>query len=129
MRRVPWKPGAAAGADGELLVSLTDLIIERRRDVPRAWVAGMRLRHAWPSLEGAVGLWLWADPVARRSGSISVWTSEADLMRFVRWPVHVKIMRRYRDRGSLVATSWLADDGDPDAVWREAMRRLREHRP
>ena len=128
MRRVPWKPGPEAATSGAVLVSRTDYVGERWRDIPRIWLDGMRLRHAWPSLQGAVGLWLWAAPDQRRSGSISVWTSEDDLMRFVRWPKHVTIMRRYRDLGSLVASSWTADSGDADAVWREGMRRLRELR-
>ena len=32
-------------------------------------------------------------------GSVSVWRSEDDLRRFVRWARHVAIMRRYRDAG------------------------------
>jgi hypothetical protein len=44
-----------------------------------------------------------------RSGSVSVWTSEDDLRRFVGLPLHVDVMRRNRDRGTLRSTTWTAD--------------------
>jgi hypothetical protein len=109
-----------------VLVSLTDLRMHRWRHVPGATLAGLRLRRAWPQMQGAVGLWLWSEPLRRRSGSISVWTSEEDLMRFVRWPVHVAIMSRYRDRGALTASSWEVDEFSRRDVLREAERRLSE---
>jgi hypothetical protein len=126
LRRIPWKRGAAPPADGEVLVSLTDFTDHRWRNVPRVWFDGLRLRRAWPSMRGAVGLVLWAEAERRRSGSLSVWTSEDDLHSFVRWPPHVAIMRRHRDRGDLTATTWRAERFDRDAIWAEAGRRLRE---
>jgi heme-degrading monooxygenase HmoA len=126
IRRVPWKPGPADGADGEVFVSLTDYTDRRWRNVPRVWFDGLRLRRAWPSMRGAVGLVLWAEAEQRRCGSVSVWTSEDDLRAFVRWPPHVAIMSRHRDRGDLVATSWRAERFDREAIWAEARRRLRE---
>jgi hypothetical protein len=75
-------------------------------------------------MQGAVGLWLWAEPLRRRSGSISIWTSEDDLQRFVRWPVHLAIVRKYRPRGTLTASSWEAERFVKQHVMREARRRL-----
>jgi hypothetical protein len=128
MRRVPWKAGPAADAGGELLVSLTDFTVARWRDVPGMWLTGLRLRRGWPETEGAVGLWLWAVPRQRRSGSVSVWTSEDALRGFVRRPDHVAIMRRYRDCGVLESTSWQMERAEPGAVWSEALRRLQPRR-
>jgi heme-degrading monooxygenase HmoA len=108
------------------VISLTDYRTHRWRDIPGVTVSGLRLRRAWPRMQGAVGVWLWADPLRRRSGSISVWRSEDDLRRFVRWPVHVAIVRKYRHRGSLRATSWEADGFLRSEVLREARRRLAE---
>jgi len=85
--RFPWISGLAAETDGPVLVSVTDFRLARVRDLPGAYMAGARLRHAWPGLEGAVGQWMWAQPLARRSGAVSVWRSEEDLRRFVGWPV------------------------------------------
>jgi hypothetical protein len=125
VRQVKWKPGPEADTAGEVLVSLTDFTADRRLDLPRVWRDGYRLRRAWPTLDGAVGLWLWTLPSQRRSGSISVWTSEEALNAFVRWPVHVAIMRHYRERGSMQPDSWWSERFDLEAVWDEAERRLR----
>jgi hypothetical protein len=111
-RRMPWKPGPADPTGAPVLISVTDFGVHRWRDLPRVWITGIRLRSEWPHMEGAVGMWLWADPLCRHSGSISVWTDERALLGFVGWPVHVAIMRRYRDRGTLRSTSWHADRFD-----------------
>jgi hypothetical protein len=124
-----WKEGPA-GADGSpVLVSVTDFQLGRVQDVPAVWVVGLRLRHAWPLIPGAIGLWLWAKPLARRSGSVSVWRSEQDLRRFVAWPRHVAIMRRYRGAGELTSAIWWADHFDAAGIWTAAERRLTGHDP
>ena len=120
-----WIAGpAAAEPASRLLVSVTDFELSRARALPRIWIEGLRLRRAWPGLAGAVGLWLWAKPLSKRSGSVSVWRSEADLRAFVRWPRHVEIMRRYRHAGMLTATTWWMDCFDPAEIWAVAERRL-----
>jgi hypothetical protein len=119
-----WSEGPA-GADGRaVLVSVTDFQITHARDLPRVWVEGLRLRRVWPSMPGAIGLWLWAKPLSKRSGSVSVWRSEADLLRFVRWPRHVEIMRRNRDAGELTAAKWWTERCDASEIWVAAERRL-----
>ncbi len=107
-----------------MLISLTDFRLDTARDLPGAYRAAMRLRGAWPELEGAIGLWLWAKPLQKRSGSVSVWRSEDDLSRFVRWPVHVAIMRKYRGAGTLTSTSWHAERFVAAQAWQEAVRLL-----
>jgi hypothetical protein len=124
LRSVLWSAGPAATHEGPVVISLTDYVADHWRHAPGIWTSGLRLRRAWPTLEGAVGLWLWADPLRRRSGSVSVWTSEDDMWRFVRWPVHVAIMRRYRPCGTLAATTWTAERFVKRDVLDEARRRL-----
>ena len=101
--------GPATDPEGEVVVSVTDFRPDHLRDAPRVMASGLRLKLGWYAMPGAVGLWLWSLPLARRSGSISVWTSTDDLRGFVRLPGHVAIMRRYRDRGSLRSTTWAAE--------------------
>jgi hypothetical protein len=124
LRNTIWRPGPARSTDGSVVVSLTDYTAHKWRDLPGVWRSGLRLARSWPRRQGSVGLWLWADPLRRRSGSISIWTNEEDLQRFVRWPVHVAIMRKYRSRGTLTASSWDAERFDRAEVLREAERRL-----
>jgi hypothetical protein len=106
----PWAPGPVAPATGSVVVSVTDFASRRRRDLPGVALVGLRLRMGWYAMPGAVGLWLWTLPLQARSGSISVWTSEDDLRRFVSLPLHVEVMRHNVSRGTVRATSWTADE-------------------
>ena len=121
-----WTEGPC-GPDGSVLVSVTDFEVTDMRDRIGAWVLGLRLRRAWPSMSGAIGLWLWVKPLRRRSGSVSVWRSEEDLRRFVGWPRHVAIMRRYRGAGELTSATWWAERFDATQIWTAAERRLTGH--
>jgi len=122
--RAGWKRGPCAAHEGPVVVSFTDFTFAKWRDVPGAWLAAMRLRRAWPQLHGAVGLMLWVRPLSRRSGSISVWASEADLRRFVSWPVHLAIMRRYGPRMLGTSATWRSDRFVRSEAVAEARRRL-----
>ena len=119
-----WTAGPCTAADEPVLVSVTDFHVARVRDLPAVWAEGLRLRRAWPAMPGAVGMWLWAKPLRRRSGSVSVWRSEEDLRRFVRWPRHVAIMHRYREFGELASCTWPAERFDRAQIWGDARRRL-----
>jgi hypothetical protein len=124
LRQALWTPGPEESSEGPFVISLTDYTAHRWRDVPGVTLSGLRLSRAWPTMRGAVGLWLWSDLPRRRSGSISIWTSENDLRRFVRWPVHLAIVHKYRPRGTVKASSWEAERFVKADVLREARRRL-----
>lgn len=122
---LPWRSGPVS-ADGQpALMSLTDFRAHRLRDLPGVYLAGLRLREGWYAMPGALGLWLWGEPLEGRGGSLSVWESEADLRRFVALPVHLAIMRRYRTRGSVESSSWRTESFDAVAARAEAERLLR----
>jgi hypothetical protein len=118
--RSGWRSGPAFNEGGSVLVSVTDFRAERARDLPGIALAGYRLRRVWPQLDGAVGLWLWTSALELRTGSVSVWTDERALRAFVKLPAHVEIMRHYRQRGTLRAKTWQAEQADLREVWRKA---------
>ena len=118
-----WTRGPHA-ADGPLFVSATDFYVPRTADLLRVYLEGLRLRRAWPSLSGAVGMWTWTMPLRKRAGSVSVWRDESDLQRFIRWAPHVRVMRGYRDRGEISSLSWLEPSFAPRSVWANAVARL-----
>lgn len=103
----------------EVLVSVTRFDAARR-DLPGIYRTGLALAARWPELPGAVGVWLWSQPLAGSSGSVSVWRSAESLRGFIRLPEHVRVMDRYRSRGSIRATTWTAEWGDRDALWSRA---------
>ena len=124
MLRSSWMPGPAAGLDGPALVTVTAFRADKARDLPGIARTGYLLRRLWPELEGAVGMWLWAQPRERRCGSVSVWQDEHALRQFVGLPAHVAVMRRYRGRGLLTSTNWTGADRSLRAIWAAARPHL-----
>jgi hypothetical protein len=122
MLRSRWIAGPAADQPGPLVAALTDFRMNRILYLPGIHRRGQSLSRLWPSLPGSVGMWLWVDLATRRVGSLSVWHDERDLQEFVRLPAHVRIMREYRQRGTLRSRTWQIDALDRTALWRAAMK-------
>jgi hypothetical protein len=120
-----WVSGPTPG-QRPIFVSVTDFHVPRARDLLRVYVEGLRLRPAWASMPGAVGMWLWSKPLRRRAGSVSVWRDERDLRRFVLCARHRELMRRYRDAGELSSFGWLEESFDSERVWATAASGLLE---
>ncbi|WP_084216382.1 hypothetical protein [Pseudonocardia spinosispora] len=117
-----WTPGPVVRHTGPVVVSVTDFTSARYRDLPSIARTGFRLRQGWYAMPGAVGLWLWSLPLQARTGSISVWSNEADLRRFVRLPLHVDVMRHFSPRGTTRATTITADELVPSEILARATR-------
>ncbi|MEV8439362.1 hypothetical protein AB0425_18455 [Actinosynnema sp. NPDC051121] len=126
MLRSKWITGPDADFAGPVLVSVTEFTLAGLRWTPGAYRAGLALSREWPRLGGAVGLWLWAEPLRKRLGSVSVWRDRTGLRGFVGLPAHVAIMRKYRELGVTRATTWSTDDVDPHVLWQAAGRWLRD---
>jgi hypothetical protein len=124
-----WTDGSQSAAPGPVLVSVTDFLIPSARDRIGAWARGPDMRRLCASMPGALGFWLWVKPLRRRSGSVSIWRGEDELRRFVAWPSHVEIMRRYRDAGEVTATTWWAERFDAAQIWTTAEPRRSGHDP
>jgi heme-degrading monooxygenase HmoA len=120
----PWEPGPEEETDQAVVVSLTEFTMHSLRSLPGIVRSGARLRSGWYGLPGAVGLYLWADPLTRSVGSVSVWTDQLALRRWVRLPLHQAIMRRYGPHGTLRSALWKDDAFDRHAIVAEARRRL-----
>jgi hypothetical protein len=124
---LPWRAGPASSDEGPAVVSVTDFRARRSRDLPHIYWTGLRLREGWYAMPGAIGLWLWGQPLTRgRGGSVSVWESEADLRRFVALPAHLAIMRKYRALGTLNSTTWQMDRFAPSAAQAAAEQMIKE---
>lgn len=124
MLRSSWTPGpeGGRGGGGPVLVSLTDLRLDRRGDLLGVHRAARRLAAEWPELEGACGMWLWARPLAGRCGAVAVWRDEAALQAFVARPAHLAIVREYRGRGTVTARTWEDPAFSPAATWARARK-------
>jgi hypothetical protein len=120
----PWEPGPEDGTDGPVVVSFTEFTMHSISALPGIVRSGARLRLGWYGLPGAVGLYLWADPFGRRTGSVSVWTDRRALARWVRLPLHRKIMSRYRSRGTVRSAVWENERLDLGAIRGRAKRMI-----
>ncbi|MFF7278614.1 hypothetical protein [Streptomyces griseorubiginosus] len=126
--RSRWKSGPAIPLDGPVLVALTDFTAYGYGQSVAVALAGLRLRRTWASTPGAVGMWLWADPLRRRSGSVSVWADERGLKEFTGRPDHARIVRAHRGRGELRSARREFEEFEPDAVWAYALELITEER-
>jgi hypothetical protein len=117
--------GMQGRRSGPLIVSVTDFTSDAYRHLPGITRRGIALRRHWPHLDGAVGMWLWVAPLARRCGSVSVWTGRRALAEFVRLPEHVAIMDEYRDRGTIRSVIREYESFDVARIRRDAEAWLR----
>jgi hypothetical protein len=108
--------GPAARGEGPMVVSLTEFTPRHVRDWPLIARDGVALTRGWWAMAGAIGVVLYGDLRQRCGGSLSLWAGEDDLRRFVALPRHAAIMRRYRDRGTVRAAVWTAEELDLDAT-------------
>ena len=122
---MPWKRGAVPGAGPACVISATRTEIARSRDVPGISVGGLSLRARWAENPGSIGMQIAMDLRHRVSWSLSAWTTEDDLDRFVRSEHHLRVVAPYRAHVMVAATRWRAEQLDVDQAWDEARRRLR----
>jgi len=122
--RGPLHPGPVARTNGPVRVSLTEFTARRMRDLPGIAREGIALSRGWWAMPGAIGVVLYVDALTKTGGSLSIWESEADLRRFVALPRHTAIMRRYRDRVDVRATTWTAENFSVSEALKQRAQRL-----
>ncbi len=120
-----WLSGPDDGTASPVVVSFTDFRATTEDDLAEIFRTGIDLGDNWPIMSGAVGLWLWGKPGELRGGSVSVWRTDADLRRFVRWPVHAAIVNTWRTRIEVRARRWTDASFDPEHAWLRAEQHMR----
>jgi heme-degrading monooxygenase HmoA len=121
--RSRWQSGSATGAPGGL-VSATRTVVHRYRDLPGILRAGSRLLRHWDEHEGGIGVQVVVDLARRTSWTVSLWTSEAALRRFVRSDRHQLTIGPYRSRVTVTGTTFFVHDFELRDAWAEAANRL-----
>ena len=126
MITLPWIHGPAAKTTPltPRTVMASRLELLHLRHVPALLIASIRLRHAIPQGDGAVGLALRARPLARTFWTLSAWTDQQALQAYNQSPLHRGIVERFRRHmASSTFRFYAAEDGPPPR-WDEALRRL-----
>ena len=123
-----WLPGPSDGTQSPVVVSFIDFHSRFRRGLAANTELGMKLAQSRPIMRGAVGLWLWLKPAERRGGLLSIWDSNADLRRFIRWPVHVALIKNWRARVRVQSASLDDQRFVPAQAWLRAEAQMRAPR-
>ena len=127
MIRSKWKAGPVCPAAQTVVVSATQFLYRRWHYLLMVGFHGGRLRRAWGSRRGSIGLFTGVELARPLTYSLSVWRSYDDLAEFMRAPEHAKLMRDFRDRlENSTSVIWEMDDFTPDAAWHEGLRRPSE---
>jgi hypothetical protein len=114
-----------AEENGAVFVSATRFTYRRLSHMPFVFCHGLLLRRQWDRVDGAIGMFTGASLPERTTYTVSAWTTEADLHRWMGSRYHVRLMKDYRGYlESSRAVSWLEKAFDPNAAWREALARL-----
>jgi hypothetical protein len=122
--RGPLHPGPVPRTNGPVTVSLTEFTARGMHDLPGIAREGVALCRGWWAMPGAIGVVLYVDVLSKTGGSLSIWESEADLKRFIGLPRHTAIMRRYRDRVDVRATTWTAENFNVTEALKQRAERL-----
>jgi hypothetical protein len=101
-----WRGGPASAEPDHVLVSFTEFKPQRVRDLVPIYLAARRLTRECTRIKGCVGVTTYWRPRPWSGGSLTAWESRDALRDFITLPYHVQIMRRYRNRGAIRATTW-----------------------
>lgn len=124
MLPLPWK--CVRPLDEASIASITELRLNRWRDVPRLMVDALQLRRRLGSHDGAVALSLAADPLRRTFWTLSLWRDDGVLRNYVRGGDHAHVMRRYRGTLQDSRSARWETLGPTLPAWPESLGRLDE---
>jgi hypothetical protein len=126
MTRLSWMRGRAV-AHGAVFVSATRFTYRRMWHMPFVFWHGMALRRRWSEVDGAIGMFTGGSLAERTTYTLSAWSTEPDLARWLRSPEHARLMRDFQPWvTNVTAVSWLAEAFEPRAAWREGLSRLEQ---
>ena len=120
----PWATVSQADPDREYLVPLTELPLQRFRDLGAFLLYTWRIRGQLRHTPGLLGYSLRARILKRQFWTLSVWDGEAALHQFVIENPHGQVMTALRekmDRTRFVRWSIRGSESPPG--WREALTR------
>jgi hypothetical protein len=126
MPALPWSSVRPAPDSGEVVVLASRLELPSYRLVPGFMRRAMAVHRATKTADGLIGASLDARPTRKVFWTLSVWTDDASLRRFVGHPVHRAVMQRYRGRTrSATFTTWTVPADSPlPPSWADAKARV-----
>jgi hypothetical protein len=132
MPALPWTVAQPAIPDTEAVVLASRLRLRSLHHVPGFLRHALKIRRQVRRSAGALGVSLIAQPFARTFWTLSAWTADDAITRFVGEEPHRSTMTRYHDRlehadfvtWSAAVASLPAARSGADDLWAEGRRRL-----
>ncbi len=135
MLTIPWtiSDGSVDDERGEEVVVLASrLQLDRVRDVPGFLRAALAIRRQVLASPGAIGVSLVAQPARKTFWTLSAWTGDEAIGRFVGEQPHRTIMAKYHDRlDGAEFTTWTVGSAtlpgarsNAHALWSDGKGRL-----
>jgi hypothetical protein len=116
---------SAAEPHATVVVMSSSFRVRRFLDVPRFFVASVRIYRQMQRAEGALHISLKAHPLRREFLTLSAWRDRAALDHSVRAEPHRSSMRDHRQAmAGATFVFWDAPHKDLPIQWKEAHRRL-----
>lgn len=110
---------------GSVFVSATRFTYRSQWQMPFVFWHGLLLRGRWGAIDGAIGMRTGGSVLTRTTYTVSVWTTELHLRRWLESTEHARVMRDYkRHLESASVVGWVTDAFDPHAAWSEGLSRL-----
>ncbi|MFD3762137.1 DUF3291 domain-containing protein [Streptomyces sp. NPDC058622] len=131
----PWTATAAAAGTAEslpdeVLVLGSRLLLRRARDIPRFIAASQAIRRQVMAADGALGLSLRAEPLAKTFWTLSAWRDQEALDSFVEALPHERTMRDFHLRlRDPVFVTWTVPRSTLPVDWSDAVSRIAGHAP
>lgn len=128
MPALPWSAGVYKPADGhQLHVMTTNLPLTRFRDVPRFLRWTIRIRTQLKSAPGCVGFTMDAKPFTKTFWTLSAWSDEQAMERFVRSGAHAEMLKDMAGRlGNPHFADSTATSADIPLSWADARARIKD---
>lgn len=124
--KAPWKSFQILEPDRTYLVLASSIPARKLSSTWRMFRGASAIRRQLASTEGVVGFSLLAEPMRKHYATLSVWTDEEALGRFVAGSPHREIMAELAPAmGPTRFVKWTMSAGDGLPSWPDALDRLR----
>ena len=124
--KAPWKSFANLERDREYLVLASSIPARKFSSTWRMFRGASAVRKQLATAEGVVGFSLLAEPIRKSYATLSVWTDEEALGRFVTESPHREVMADLGPAmGPTKFVKWTISATDGLPSWSDALDRLR----
>jgi hypothetical protein len=124
--KTKWKTFADVEKEKEYLAVASSITLKSFWNTPKFMKFGGAIEKQLANTKGLVGYLMIMEPFSKKYGTLSVWESEDDLMKFTKEFPHSKVMEEMKLclDGRAIYTRWKIKASEIPPVWEMAFKRL-----